>query len=94
MSYALQQETSQSDASVCDKVMPDLLSQLSIFSVTSAGRTLAPGVESAFGNAKHLAHHHDGKLVLVLFDKMIDHLLSREKMLTAFLVYRAPAGPV
>src|SRR5438046_1021772 len=35
-------------------------------------------------NTKYLAHHHDGKLLLVLFDKLIVHLLSREKMLTTF----------
>jgi hypothetical protein len=69
-------------ASVCDKDLPDLASQLSIFSVASADRTLAPGVEAAFGNAKHLAHDHDGKRLLVLFDKLLFHLLSREKMLT------------
>src|SRR5579883_2445205 len=71
-------------ASVRDNDLPDLLNQLSIFSAASAGRTLAPGGESAFGNAKHLAPHHNGKLVLVLFNKLIDHLLSREKMLTTF----------
>src|SRR6266446_8618162 len=71
-------------ASVCDKDLPDLASQLSIFSAASADRTLAPGVESAFGNAKHLAHDHNGKLLLVLFDKLIFHLLSREKTLTTF----------
>ena len=71
-------------ASVGDKDLPDLASQLSIFSVASADRTLAPGVESAFGNAKHLAHDHDGKLLLVLFDQLLFHWLSREKMLTTF----------
>jgi hypothetical protein len=71
-------------ASVCDKDLPDLTSESSIFSVVLAGSTLAPGVESTFGNAKDLAHHHDGKFMLVLFDKLIYHLLSREKMLTTF----------
>jgi hypothetical protein len=52
--------------------------ELSIFSSASTGRTLTPGVESAFGNAKHLAHHHNGKLVLVLFNKLILHFCSRD----------------
>src|SRR5258707_13972776 len=53
-------------ASVCDKDLPDLLHQLSIFLVVPAGRTLAPGIKSAFGNPKNLAHDHHGKFLLVL----------------------------
>lgn len=71
-------------ASVCDKDLLNLLHQLSIFLVVPAGRTPAPGIKSAFGHAKNLAHDHHGKFVLVLFNKLIFHLLSREKMLTAF----------
>lgn len=71
-------------ASMGHKDLPNFLCELSIFSGMLAGRTLAPGRESAFGNVKHLAHHHDGKFVLVLFNKLIFHLLSREKMLTTF----------
>jgi hypothetical protein len=67
-------------ASVCDKDLPDLLRQLSIFLVVPAGRTLAPGIKSAFGNPKNLAHDHYGKFVLILFNELIVHLLSREKM--------------
>lgn len=74
-----------------NKDLPDLLRQLSIFLMVSAGRTLAPGGESTFGHAKHLAHHRDRKFLLVLFNELIFHLLSREKMLTPFLIYRAPA---
>lgn len=71
-------------ASVGEKDLPDLLRQLSIFLVVPADRTLAPGRKSAFGNLKDLAHHHHGKFVLVLFNTLIFHLLSREKMLTTF----------
>lgn len=33
-------------------------------------------------NSENVAHDHHGKFVLVLFDKLIVHLDSREKMLT------------
>jgi hypothetical protein len=72
-------------ASVCDKDLPDLLHELSIFLVVPAGRTLAPGIQSTFGKIKNLAHDHHGKCGLVLFNKPVFHLLSREKMLTTFL---------
>jgi hypothetical protein len=78
-------------ASVCDKNLPNLLHQLNIFLVVSAGRTPAPGIKSAFGHAKNLAHDHHGKFLLVLFNTLIFHLLSREKMLITFLICRAPA---
>ena len=42
----------------------------------------APSVIATFPDSKHFAHDHDGKFLLVLFDKLIFHLESREKMLT------------
>src|SRR5215471_10225640 len=66
------------------KYLSNLFSEQSIFSLASTGGTLAPGIKSAFGDTKHLAHDHDGKLMLVLFNKLIFHLDSREKMLTTF----------
>src|SRR6266700_8077608 len=66
------------------KYLPNFLFETSIFSFTSAGGTLAPGVKAAFRDLKHTTHHHYGKLLLVLFDKLICHRWSREKMLTTF----------
>jgi hypothetical protein len=71
-------------ASVRDKDLSDLLRKLSIFSLTLAGRTLAPGIQATFRDSEHVAHDDDGKFVLVLFNKLIPHLESREKMLTTF----------
>lgn len=79
-------------ASVREKYLPDLLSKLSIFSRALTGRTLAPGIKVTFRDSQHIAHHHDGKFVLVLFNTLLFHLESREKMLTTFLRYRAPVG--
>jgi hypothetical protein len=75
-----------------DKYLPNLLLDLSIFSLVLASRTLQPGILAAFGHFEHLAHHHYRKFMLVLFDKLILHLDSREKMLTTFLVCHALAG--
>jgi hypothetical protein len=44
------------------------------------------------GHFKHTAHDHNGKLLIVSFDKLILHLDSREKKLITFLVYHALAG--
>ncbi len=62
----------------------NLLGELSIFSFAPTGRTLAPGIQATFRDSKHVAHDHDRKFLLVLFDKLIFHLDSREKMLTTF----------
>src|SRR6266571_6343224 len=67
-----------------DKDLPNLLSEASIFSFAPAGRALAPGVKATFRDSQHLAHGRNGKFLLVLFDKLIFHLDSREKMLTTF----------
>jgi hypothetical protein len=71
-------------ASVPDKDLPNLLCELSIFSLALAGRALTPGIKAAFRDSKHVTHDHDRKFVLLLFDKLIFHLESREKMLTTF----------
>ncbi len=71
-------------ALVLIKHLANGLRELSIFSMTLAGGALAPSVKAAFGNLKDSTHDDDGKLLLVLFDKLISHLDSREKMLIAF----------
>src|SRR5581483_2935882 len=67
-----------------DKNLLNLLRKLSIFPCALTSRTFAPSVKAAFRDSKHMAHHHDRKFVLVLFNKPILHLESREKMLTTF----------
>src|SRR5258705_13983984 len=66
------------------KLLLDLLCQMSIFLLASAGWTLTPGRESTFRDREHAAHHHYWKFMLVLFDELIVHRWSREKMLTTF----------
>src|SRR5690349_3234964 len=51
--------------------------QLGIFSFALTGGTLAPGVQATFRDAEHSAHDNNGKILLVFFNKLIDHLLSR-----------------
>jgi len=51
------------------------------------GRALAPGIKATFRDSKNIAHDHNGTFVLVLFNKLIVHLESREKMLTPFFEY-------
>src|SRR5437870_785941 len=72
------------------KCLSKLVYQVSIFSVMRADRTLAPGIKPAFRDSEHVTHHRNSKLLLVSFNKPIFHLDSREKMLTAFLIYPAP----
>src|SRR5450759_5896766 len=77
------------------KYLPDLLGQLSIFSLPSADWTFAPGVKAAFRDREHMTHHHDGKFMLVLFNKTIFHLYFREKILTTFFrISRSCCTPV
>src|SRR5690242_5379976 len=66
------------------KHLSNLLLDLSIFSLALTGGTLAPSVEATFRDSKRLADDRYGKVALVLFDKLIFHLDSREKMLIAF----------
>lgn len=66
----------------------NFLGELSIFPLALAGRTLAPGGKAAFRDSKDLAHHDNGKFRLVLFNKLIVHLDSREKMLNASSEHR------
>jgi len=47
------------------KRLSNLLNDLSIFSLVLAG------VKAAFRDSKNTAHHDYGKLLLVLFDKLI-----------------------
>ena len=79
------------DFSMRDKDLPHVRAELSIFSFALADRALSPCIKSTLRNLKHVTHDDNGKLLLVLFDKLLFHLDSREKMLTTFLVYRAPA---
>ena len=76
------------------KLLSHLLRELGIFSFALSGGTLSPGREATFRDLKHSAHDDTGAFLLVLFDKLIVHLDSREKMPTTFLRYRAPAGLV
>src|SRR5947209_4035563 len=66
------------------KHLLNLLDQLSIFLLPSAGWTFAPGIKATFRDPEHTAHHYYCKLVLVLFYELILHRWSREKMLTTF----------
>jgi hypothetical protein len=71
-------------ARVRGKHLSNRFRKLSIFSLALTGGTLAPGVEAAFRDVKNLAHPHNGKFLLVWFNKLLLHLDSREKMLTPF----------
>src|SRR2546427_968550 len=66
------------------KHLPNLLRDMGIFSLMLAGRTLPPGIIATFGHFEHTTHDHHGKFVLVLFNKLIFHLDSREKMPRTF----------
>lgn len=66
------------------KSLLKLFRELSIFSLALAHRAFAPSVIAALRDAKHSAHHDDGKFLLVFLNTLRDHLFSREKMLMAF----------
>src|SRR5215469_5049942 len=66
------------------KFLSKLFYELGIFSLVLTGRTLAPSVKATFRDSEHSAHDNNGKFLLVLFNKLIFHLDSREKMPTAF----------
>ncbi len=72
----------------------DHRSEVLQLTLISSARILAASItvmdESGLGAA---TSYHNGKLMLVLFDKLIFHLLSREKMLTTFLGCHAPVEP-
>src|SRR5512133_4321334 len=82
--FGVQARTSIS-AMMSTKPLPDLFGEQSIFSLALAGRALAPRIIATFRDRKHSAHDHNGKFLLVLFNKLILHLDSREKMLRTFL---------
>ena len=66
------------------KFLSNLFYELGIFSLALRDRTLAPGVKATFRYAEHSAHDDNGEFLLVLFNKLIFYLDSREKMPTAF----------
>lgn len=66
------------------KHLPNLLSEESIFSFALTGRALAPSIQATFRDSENVAHDHDRKFLLVLFDTLLFHLDSREKMLRTF----------
>ena len=68
-----------------EKDLPDLGNNESIFSFALAGWALAPCIIATFRDTEYPAHGHNGKPLLVLFNKLIFHLDSREKMLTTFI---------
>jgi hypothetical protein len=68
-----------------EKNLPNLGHDESIFSFAPAGWALAPCIIATFRDSEYPAHGHNGKLLLLLFDKLLFHLDSREKMLTTFL---------
>src|SRR5260221_3414661 len=70
------------DPTARDEDLLNVGSEMSIFSFALTNRALAPCVIPTLRDPKHSAHGHDGKLLLVLFDKLIFHRDSREKMLT------------
>jgi hypothetical protein len=66
------------------KLLSNLFWELGIFSFALTGGTLSPGIKATFRDTKHSAHDDNGKFLLVLFDKLLFHLDSREKMPTTF----------
>src|SRR5579875_2501232 len=60
------------------KLLSNLLRELGIFSFALTGGTLSPGREATFRDLKHSAHDDNGEFLLVLIDKLIFHLDSRE----------------
>src|SRR5581483_8263971 len=71
-------------ATMSAKFLSNLFGELGIFSLALTGWTLAPSVKATFRDTKHSAHDDNGEFLLVLFDKLVFHLDSREKMPTAF----------
>jgi len=71
-------------ATMSVKLLSNLFCELGIFSFALTGGALAPGVKATFRDIKHSAHDDNGEFLLVLFDKLLVHLDSREKMPTTF----------
>ncbi len=67
------------------KFLSNFFCELGIFSLALTDRTLAPGVKATFRDTEHAAHDDNGKFLLMLVNKLIVHLDSREKMPTAFM---------
>jgi len=66
------------------KLLSNLFYELGNFSFALTGRTLSPGVKATFRDTQHSAHDDNREFLLVLFDKLLFHLESREKMPTTF----------
>src|SRR5712691_30072 len=66
------------------KPLSKLFCELGIFSRVLADRALQPGVIATLVYSEHTAHDHNRKFLLILFNELISHLDSREKMPTAF----------
>jgi hypothetical protein len=66
------------------KHFPNLLRDLSIFSLVLASWALSPCILATFGYVKHTTHDRNSTLLLVLFDELVFHRWSWEKMLTTF----------
>ena len=71
-------------ATMSVKLLSNLFYELGIFSFALTGGTLSPGVKATFRDIKHSAHNDNGEFLLVLFDTLLVHLDSREKMPTTF----------
>ena len=71
-------------ATMSVELLSNLFCELGIFSLALTGGTLSPGVKATFRDTKHSAHDDNREFLLVLFDKLLFHLDSREKMPTTF----------
>ena len=76
-SLAVQTRTAVS-AVMSAKSLSNRFGQLSIFSLALADRTFAPGRQATLRDIEHSAPDHNGKFLLVFFDKLIHHLISQE----------------
>jgi hypothetical protein len=71
-------------ATMSVKLLSNLFYELGIFSFALTGGTLSPGVKATFRDTQHSAHDDNREFLLVLFDTLLVHLDSREKMPTTF----------
>ena len=75
--------------------VPNAIHEVFIDEVTRTWRSLLPCVVATDRNLEDLAHSFHRKLLPMLFDELIDHLGSLEKMLMAFfvcLLHKSGAG--
>jgi hypothetical protein len=71
-------------ATMSVKLLSNLCCELGIFSFALTGRTLSPGVKATFRDTEHSVHDDNREFLLVLCDKLLFHVDSREKMPTTF----------